>query len=81
MASPTSRTVKTVWKNTALPHDVHEYGKWVALADKRPLGEILGDILRPVLKERYDAIQKKIMRSGGLQLKRQPVPVRNGGRK
>ena len=73
-------TPKTVWKSTAIPDDVHEYGKFVAITDKKPLGELLGDILRPVLNERYNAALKKAARNGGIQLKRQTVAVAANGK-
>lgn len=73
-------TPKTVWKSTAIPDDVHEYGKFVAITDKKPLGELLGDILRPVLKERYNAALKKAARNGGIQLKRQAAAINRKGR-
>lgn len=72
--------IKTIWKSTAIPQEVHDDGKMVAAMEKRPLGDILGEILQPVLKQRLKAGIKKT-HGLDLQLKRQATARLNGGRK
>lgn len=50
---------KTIWKSTAIPSEVHQDASTVASLEQRHMGEIIGEILAPVLRQRLSAALRK----------------------
>lgn len=67
-------TQKTVWKSAAIPREVHQDALTVSALEVRHMGDVLGEILAPILRQRLKAALRKNY-GVDLKLKRQ---ARNG---
>lgn len=77
--SMASTTQKTIWRTTNIPQDVHDDAALIASAERIAIGDLLAELLRPILRQRLAKSMSKRL-GVDLKLKRQGATRIGGGK-